>query len=123
MQVPGATATEKQLLVKKTGDMGAGTGKKKLGSGSDLSKEEKIGEEVQYSGDQDVQHSTVQYSTVSTVQCCSVRGGPGPVCPPAGAVLAGPGAGHPPPLPLLRHQGGPGEQEPGARSQGAAISC
>ena len=46
MQVPGATATEKQLLVKKTGDMGAGTGKKKLGSGSDLSKEEKIGEEV-----------------------------------------------------------------------------
>ena len=70
MQVPGATATEKQLLAKKTdGDMGAGTGKKKLGSGSDLSKEEKIGEEVQYSGDQDVQHSvqcdsTVQYSTV-----------------------------------------------------------
>ena len=42
VQVPGPTATEKQ----ETGDMGAGDGKKKLGSGSDLSKEEKIGEEV-----------------------------------------------------------------------------
>ena len=40
--MPGPTAKEKQETV----DMGAGTGKKKLGSGSDLSKEEKIGEEV-----------------------------------------------------------------------------
>ena len=38
----GPTAKEKQ----ETRDMGTGTGKKKLGSGSDLSKEEKIGEEV-----------------------------------------------------------------------------
>ena len=40
--MPGPTAKEKQ----ETREMGAGTGKKKLGSGSDLSKEEKIGEEV-----------------------------------------------------------------------------